>query len=113
MAPPPKYIITRKLISHFFQNYLPTSPVIISSDATKMFECWEQFGIDSGKCEEFEELFDRAHTKMMNYKERIKSLKLKSLVLSHLKRPVYKSMLKGRFREKIVVEEKDIFNGLY
>lgn len=113
MAPPPKYVITRKLINHFFQSYLPKTPIILSTDENKLFECWENFGIDSPKCEEYEDLFDRAHEKTKNYGKRIESLNLKGYVLSNLKPPVYKGMKKGRFQDKPIFDKKDIFDGLF
>ena len=113
MAPPPKYVITRKLIGHFFKTYLPNSPIIISNDSTKLFDCWKEFGLENPKCDEFEELYDLAHNKIKNYSSRVEALKLKSAVLSHLKRPEYKNEKKGRFKEAIFDKKKDIFDGLY
>lgn len=113
MAPPPKYIITRKLVKHFFQKHLPKTPILQSNEAAKLMECWRVNGIDSPKCEEFVELYHRVSEKTRNYKTRVKSLNLEGEVLSHLSRPLYKNMKKGRFNETPYFKQRDLFDGLF
>ena len=113
MGPPPKYVITRKLVRHFFKKSLPKTPIIVSNEASQLFDCWKAFGIDSPKCEEFEDAFNYASDKMKNYGERIKSMNFTGAVLSKLPKPDYKDLKKGRFQEKPFYKNEDIFNGLF
>jgi hypothetical protein len=40
MAPPPKYLVTRKLVRHFLKKYIPTTPEGVKVDSNSLFECW-------------------------------------------------------------------------
>lgn len=40
MGQPPKYLVTRKLIRHYFKRYLPKQPSGVDIDYNTLFECW-------------------------------------------------------------------------
>lgn len=113
MAPPPKYVITRKLIGHYFKKHLPKSPIIPTEDEVKLFECWAKFGIEHPNCEEFMAYYQRATEKASNFKHRLEVLNLRGQVFSLLSKPTYKSMRKGRFVEKKVDPRRNLFDGLF
>ncbi len=47
MAPPPKYLVTRKLIRRWFENYLPKKPILATDEGARLFDCWKKNGLDS------------------------------------------------------------------
>ena len=112
MAPPPKYVITRKLISRFFQKIYPQQPVVINDEQEQLFNCWSIHGIDSQKCKEYEEIFDKAYVSAKNYKSRVDSLRVKEFVMSQLATPQYKTYGKGRYFRQRFGERNDVFKGL-
>ena len=112
MAPPPKYLITRKLVKRFFDNYLPKEPLHSFSDGQKLFECWQIHGLDSAKCKEQELLFDHAMEESENYRRKINSMNFKSAILGTLKKPVYQKETKGRYRFDSNMKNRDIFDGV-
>lgn len=113
MAPPPKHLITRKLVKRFFDNYLPKEPAYAYGDSMKMFECWQAHGFDSSKCKEQEMLFDHVMLESEKYRQRLKSFNFKSEVLQTLKKPLYPKETKGRYRKRAYFEPRDVFDGVY
>ena len=57
MAPPPKYIIERRLIKNVCKNFAPTRPIINESYFTEIFDCWRTYGVASKRCIEAEQKF--------------------------------------------------------
>ena len=56
MAPPPKYMITRRLISRYFKNNLPSRPLGIKSYEGELLNCWKNNGLEDARCKEIEAL---------------------------------------------------------
>lgn len=113
MAPPPKYLITRRLIKQFFKGYLPKRPMTAgSTDYSDLVECWGKHGVDSPKCYDVLQLLDEAETRTKEYTKKLKDLKYEQTVTSKLKKPVYKSMVKGKHRAKPLRHES-IYDGVY
>ena len=61
MAPPPKYLITRKLVRNFFKKYLPVQPPEAIDAKTQLLNCWKKYGEDDPRCKEFEILLEYNH----------------------------------------------------
>lgn len=112
MAPPPKYIILRKLVGRYFDKFLPKEPIYLNDEQNKLFECWQTFGIDNVKCKEHEEKFDKLYTQSANFQTKMQGLRLKQYVMSNLPTPVYKSRKKGTRKEDRLAKKRDIFDGL-
>ncbi len=75
MAPPPKYVITRKLVNRFFKNYLPNQNNHALLETNRLLECWEKLGPGNAKCRQFESELDKAEAKASDYLERLQRLK--------------------------------------
>jgi hypothetical protein len=58
MAPPPKYLIERKLIRKFMKEYLPKHPLLPPNYFSGVFDCWRRFGASSPRCKEEELQYD-------------------------------------------------------
>jgi len=111
MAPPPKYLITRKLVKRFFTNYLPKEPLYSREDSQKLFDCWNLHGFESAKCKEFELLYDHVMKENRKYRQKLKGMNFKSTILQALNRPVYEKEKKGRSRID-PNEPRTIFDGV-
>lgn len=98
MAPPPKYVISRKLVKRFFDKYLPRKPMDVQNESGKLMKCWQQFGIDDPRCKEYEVLYDHMYTQTKDYRKKIEGLRIKEDVMGALLRPKYSNELKGRWR---------------
>ena len=112
MAPPPKYLITRKLVKRFFDNYLPKEPLYAYEESQKMFECWMTHGFESQKCKEYELLYDNVYDETKAYRRKLNSMNFKSTVLQTLRKPEYRNQQKGRYKERWDLRERDIFDGV-
>lgn len=112
MAPPPRYLITRKLVKRFFDSYLPKETSHSQAEANKLLECWEKFGVASSKCKEFEMLYDNVIEENIQYQKKVKAMGFKTAVLSTLKKPVYDYHVKGRYRKPLHFNPKTIFDGV-
>lgn len=112
MAPPPKYLITRKLVKRFFTNYLPKEPLYSYDDSQKLFECWDVHGYESPKCREFELLYDHVQEENYFYRQRLKNMNFKSAILSSFKKPTYSFQKKGRYRKREDCLPRTIFDGV-
>ena len=112
MAPPPRYLITRRLVKRFFNSYLPRQPLNQVDEEARLFECWEVHGIDNPKCKELVVLFDQQMEKSMNYRKRVMNLRLEEQVMATLKKPRYNSLLKGRFKSRNPFGPETIYDGV-
>ncbi|KRX05651.1 hypothetical protein PPERSA_09791 [Pseudocohnilembus persalinus] len=110
MAPPPKYLITRKLVRRFFDKHLPKQPLQASDPGQQLFQCWEKFGIDDARCKQYEVMYDHVFQQNTNYRQRVKNLRIREDVMETLKKPIYPNQLKGRYKKKNIAT--DIYNGL-
>ncbi len=111
MAPPPKQVITRKLVKRFFQNYLPKEPIYAQEEKHKLTECWGKYGIDSAKCKEYEILYDHILEQTEKYRNKLEAMGFKQTVMKTLSRPVYKHEEKGRFRKTAIFKPPSVFDG--
>lgn len=114
MAPPPKYLISRKLVKRFFERYLPSS-ADPEEETPKMQELWtayETYGTESPVCRQYEAIYDQEYSNQASFKKRILSLKLKESVTSKLTAPKFKIQVKGRFPKRIRRPPASIFDGV-
>lgn len=58
MAPPPKYLVERKLIRSIVKKVVPQRPLIPTEYFTKLTDCWKRFGIGSNKCSDEEMMYN-------------------------------------------------------
>ena len=112
MAPPPRHVITRKLVKRFFQNYLPSEPSYAQEEKSKLMECWNKFGIDSPKCKDFEVLYDHVLDETKKYRQKLEGMKFKQSVMETLSRPTYKHETKGKYRKPSFFAPPSIYDGV-
>mmetsp|Transcript_17756 Transcript_17756/g.15550 ORF Transcript_17756/g.15550 Transcript_17756/m.15550 type:complete len:114 (+) Transcript_17756:88-429(+) len=113
MAPPPKHVITRKLVKKFFNNYLPKEPIYAREEKEKLFDCYKRHGLGSHLCKEYEMLYDFIEERSAQYRARLNSMQFKQTVMQNLRKPKYKHELKGRYKTFMKVyspTEKDGVN---
>ena len=58
MAPPPKYLIERKLIRSISKKMVPKTPLMPEEYKNSLLECWRLNGVGSNKCVEEEQMFE-------------------------------------------------------
>ena len=58
MAPPPKWLIQRKLIRAMVKKVVPQRPLIPQEYFTKLTDCWKRHGIGSAKCADEEMMYN-------------------------------------------------------
>mmetsp|Transcript_23274 Transcript_23274/g.26972 ORF Transcript_23274/g.26972 Transcript_23274/m.26972 type:complete len:115 (+) Transcript_23274:29-373(+) len=114
MAPPPKYLITRRLIKQFFKGFLPKRPIEAgATDYSDLVECWGKFGVDSPKCFDILHMMDDAEKQTKDYTKKLRALKFEQTVTSKLNKPVYKSMVKGKHATNKPIRHESIYDGVY
>ncbi len=112
MSPPPRYLITRKLVGKFFQNYLPKEPIYAQDEKAKLVDCWFTNGYDHPKCRELEAKYDWSVEDARKYRERLESLNFRQTVMSTLTTPKFKHDIKGRERKPAIFKPHTIFHGV-
>jgi hypothetical protein len=113
MAPPPKYLITRKLVGKFFQNYLPREPFYAQDEKSKLFECWQINGIDSSKCKELEARYDFMIEQSKQYRQKLDKMGFRQSVMETLTKPKFKHELKGRHAKNVMPTQSTIYDGVF
>jgi hypothetical protein len=58
MAPPPKYLVERKLIRSIVKKVVPQRPLIPTEYFSKLTDCWKKHGIGSSKCSDEEMMYN-------------------------------------------------------
>jgi hypothetical protein len=58
MAPPPKYLVERKLIRSIVKKVVPQRPLIPPEYFSKLTDCWKRHGIGSSKCSDEEMMYN-------------------------------------------------------
>lgn len=58
MAPPPKYLVERKLIRSIVKKVVPQRPLIPPEYFSKLTDCWKKHGIGSSKCSDEEMMYN-------------------------------------------------------
>lgn len=83
MGPPPNYLITRKLIRHFFRRYLPSEPITrgnetqdLADSIVKIFRKQARFGIDHPNTMLAVDKLDAAEAEAKRYRARVEALKI-------------------------------------
>jgi len=112
MAPPPKYVITRKLIKRYFKRFLPKASEPSRAHIDELRECWGQHGVGSEKCFHIVDMLDSAYTKSMRTKNSYKKLDIQAQVMGSLRKPIYPFQRKGRYRD-LPARSRDIYDGIF
>jgi hypothetical protein len=99
MAPPPKYMITRRLIGRYMKSFVP-----VQADQSRMFEvelfnCWKTFGIDSDKCNHIMKKVENYAGVNVSQAARENAQRLATEIKSELNKPLYSFHKKGRYRD--------------
>jgi hypothetical protein len=112
MAPPPKYVITRKLIKRYFKRFLPRAAEPSKAHIDELRDCWGKHGIGSEKCFPIIDMLDSAYTRAMRTKNNYKKLDIEAQVMSSLRKPIYPFQRKGRYRD-LPARHRDIYDGIF
>lgn len=112
MAPPPKHVITRKLIKRYFKRFLPKAIDGTRTQVQELKDCYSKHGVGSEKCNDIVEKLNAAYTRTHKARSQYRKLDIESQVMSALKRPVYPFHRKGRYRD-LPNREKDIYDGIF
>ena len=111
MAPPPKYMITRKLINRYINSILPKRGDPTKQLETELFTCWSTFGIESDKCRNIEMKLDATSMEYMKSLKKDRSSNVIKEINATLNKPVYSFQKKGAHRD-IVPRPYTIYDGL-
>lgn len=112
MAPPPKHIITRKLIKRYFKRFLPRAIDSTKGFVDELKQCYAKHGAGSEKCNDIVEKLNAAYVRSAKSKAQFKKLDIESQVMSSLRRPIYSFERKGRYRD-LPTRQKDIYDGIF
>ena len=58
VAPPPRYMIQRKLIRAIVKKVVPNEPLIPTEYFTRLTDCWKRHGVGSSKCGDEEMMYN-------------------------------------------------------
>jgi hypothetical protein len=112
MAPPPKYLITRRLVKRFFDRFLPRAPTQENAKMQQMWKLYEKYGPSAPVCKAYESIYDQEYSDRASFNRRVDSLKLKQSVTSKLTKPLFKIQVKGRFKKDFNRPPPSIFDGV-
>lgn len=111
MAPPPKYLITRKLITRYINSIIPKRPDPRKPLEADLFACWNAFGIESDKCRHIEIKLDTAAIEYLrSTKSDVTTSTIKEIKAT-LNKPVYPFHKKGAHRD-FAPKPYTIYDGL-
>ena len=71
MAPPPKYIITRKLIKRYARGLVPRKGDQNSNYLSDLVNCLRMTNYDMNKCADIIETYDNAKMEYKEYKKKV------------------------------------------
>lgn len=112
MAPPPKYLIARKLVDSYIKSFIPRKADTSASSQVELFNCWKQHGIDSEKCRPFSDKMISSYQEYIDFTSSVRKLKLSTVVKQELNTPVYPFFKKGQYRD-IKQRDYNFYDGLY
>lgn len=110
MAPPPKYILTRRLIKQYFEKNLPDFPSYLKLKELPIMHCWEKYGPGDIKCDQYQEDFDNFFNEINRFRNDLKTNHPMKTVMKQLNRPRYPVDSKGKNRR--YPYEKSIYDGI-
>jgi hypothetical protein len=114
MGPPPKYLITRKLVRRFFNRY--TANTAADQDETpkmqKLWDLYDRYGLDSPVPEAYEAVYDREYEARASFYKRIQDMRLRQGVMMNLPKPAFKFLVRGRFKKISYRRPPSIFDGV-
>ena len=71
MAPPPRYVIARKLTRRWFKNYVPKIDVdTFGGEFQQIMDCYIRYGNNNNICAELEAQLEERIDNMITFKER-------------------------------------------
>lgn len=111
MAPPPKYLITRKLISRYVASIMPRKADPRKPLEADLFACWNTFGVESDKCRHIEIKLDQAAADYMKASRQNDSERVIKEIKATLNKPVYPFHKKGAHRD-FAPRPYTIYDGL-
>lgn len=112
MAPPPKYVISRKLIKRYFKRFLPTAQDPPKTFIDELRQCWDKHGQGSEKCFDIVDKLDSAYIKAIKTRNNYKKLDIQAQVMTSLRKPIYPFQRKGRYRD-LPARSRDIYDGIF
>jgi hypothetical protein len=112
MAPPPKYLITRRLIDRYMKSFVPARVDLSKVMEIELLQCYKAYGFDSEKCNQLilklEGQMEAANPKSQSQI----NLKLSTEIKKELNKPLYPSEKKGRFRN-MAPRPYNFYDGIY
>lgn len=112
MAPPPKWLITRRLIDSYVVKYIPTKVDNSKMYEEELFNCWRIHGIESDKCMHIVTKIQDSSSEYREYRQAVNKLKLQTEIKRELNRPVFSFQKKGRFKD-LVPRQLNIYDGIF
>ena len=112
MAPPPKYLISRRLVKRFFDRFLPKEPEGTSQKMDQLWNIYDSHGFESPVAKAYEKVYDKCYREGLSYRNRVGELHLKQTVSSKLTKPEFKITKKGRFHKTKTKLPPTIFDGV-
>lgn len=76
MGPPPNYLITRKLVRHFFRKYLPKEPLNKPDYMTELQDAIIKHGTDHPNTMLIIDKIDEAEEEAKKYRSKLDALKI-------------------------------------
>lgn len=98
MAPPPKYLITRRLIDRYMKSFTPNKPNPGEAGMNELFNCWRVHGIESEKCRPVVERMEQSSKEYSEFMKSRRELDLSKQIKCELNAPIYSFQKKGRYR---------------
>ena len=111
MAPPPKYLITRRLITRYITTIMPRRADHRKPLESELFACWNAFGIESDKCRHLEIKLDNASDEYLKSSKKQDSVHVIKELKATLNTPVYSFHKKGAHRD-FVPRPYTMYDGL-
>ena len=111
MAPPPKHVITRRLVKRYFKRFMPMVADNSQQFLGQVMDCFKKHGLDSEKCADLVEQASKAKRRAFHARNQLRKLNVRSEVMQTLRKPIYPSQRKGRYRD-LPFRERDIYDGI-
>lgn len=123
MAPPPKYLITRRLIDRYMKSFKSIKADQTTLLQNELFSCWKTHGVESESChhilmkikevspkQQVVSKYDKAK-KGKNGLHKTTEKSLSTMIKEELNKPVFPFEKKGRFRD-FNQRPKTIYDGI-
>jgi len=106
MGRPPPHIAFKRIVKSYFKKKLPQSLPETSEAYQKLFDCWEQHGVESDACRQMENAYQDALEYEIAYKNYIKQLNFPRIAMQHLAPAKRKYEGKGKHQSHLFYNQE-------